>query len=187
MASAINSLPVPVSPLINTVALVGATTRTMSSTRPRAALLPTMLGNRSHRISSSGVASGKVASSNSKDAVWLVFAVSLAQLDCAAISCSSSSARCALDVHRPRITLRASFVSLPRDPLANICCTVLQHHAVPFATLQEADGLASHQGHFFEIKDYPASLRFRANEGFQLGDLFFLHFAAQTKDHLPVR
>lgn len=45
MASAISSLPVPVSPLINTVAPVGATTRTMPSTRRREALLPTMWGN----------------------------------------------------------------------------------------------------------------------------------------------
>src|SRR6266404_234950 len=45
MASAISSLPVPVSPLINTVALVGATIRTMPSNRRRAALLPTMPGS----------------------------------------------------------------------------------------------------------------------------------------------
>src|SRR5260370_15486239 len=45
MACGISSLPVPVSPWINTVASVGATTRTMPSTRRRAALLPTMRGN----------------------------------------------------------------------------------------------------------------------------------------------
>src|ERR1700704_4626118 len=45
MASAISSLPVPVSPLITTVAPVGATTRTMPSTRRREALLPAMWGN----------------------------------------------------------------------------------------------------------------------------------------------
>jgi hypothetical protein len=42
MARATNSLPVPVSPRISTVASVGATTSTCPRTRFRAALLPTI-------------------------------------------------------------------------------------------------------------------------------------------------
>src|SRR6267154_2451823 len=51
MASAISSLPVPVSPWINTVASVGATTRTRQSTRRKAALLPIILGKTQPRSS----------------------------------------------------------------------------------------------------------------------------------------
>ena len=42
MARATNSLPVPVSPRINTFASVGATTSTCRRTRFRAALVPTI-------------------------------------------------------------------------------------------------------------------------------------------------
>ena|ERR1700680_4103429 len=86
MASAISSLPVPVSPLINTVALVAATIRTISSTRRRAALLPTMQGNplpQSSLLSRATFAD--VASTMSKDALWLTAGRLLAQIACAAI------------------------------------------------------------------------------------------------------
>src|SRR5216684_9130377 len=46
MACAISSLPVPVSPWINTVESVGATRSTCSSTDSRAGLLPTSCSNR---------------------------------------------------------------------------------------------------------------------------------------------
>src|ERR1700730_16428482 len=86
MACAISSLPVPVSPLINTVASVGATTRTIASAPRRAALLPTMLGNplpQSSLLSSECLAD--FASWISRDAVRLTAGASLAQLDCAGI------------------------------------------------------------------------------------------------------
>src|ERR1700676_490664 len=83
MASAISSLPVPVSPLINTVASVGATTRTMSSTRRRAALLPTMRGKSMPRSSSQSSATFDVASSTSMDALWFTSGSSLIQVACA--------------------------------------------------------------------------------------------------------
>src|SRR5277367_5577791 len=86
MASAISSLPVPVSPLIKTVALVGATIRTIPRTRRRAALLPTMLGNplpQSSLLSRATFA--EVASPMSKDALWLTVGRLLAQIACAAI------------------------------------------------------------------------------------------------------
>src|SRR5258707_15542132 len=85
MASAINSFPVPVSPQINTVALVGATRRTMPSTRWRAALLPTIRGNPEQGSSPSSATSSDAPSPTPKDAVWLIVGASLAQLASAAI------------------------------------------------------------------------------------------------------
>src|SRR6202451_3358645 len=86
MASAISSLPVPVSPLIKTVALVRATIRTMPSTCRRAALLPIMQGRplpQSSLLSRATFAD--VASPMSKDALWLTSGRLPAQIACAAI------------------------------------------------------------------------------------------------------
>src|SRR5258708_14403855 len=81
MASAFGSLLVPVSPLIKTVALVGATTCTRPSTSRRATLLPTMQGS---PLPNSSLPSDDT-SSISKDAVWSAASASLTQLVCAAI------------------------------------------------------------------------------------------------------
>src|SRR6266481_3242628 len=87
MASAISSLPVPVSPWINTVASVGATTRTMPSIRWRAALLPIILGKPRPRSSLlSGTIFAAAASSISKHPLWLIAGASGAQLMSMAIS-----------------------------------------------------------------------------------------------------
>src|SRR5258706_6895103 len=131
MASAISSLPVPVSPLINTVASVGATTRTISSTRRRASLLPTMRGNplpQSSSLSSATVAD--VASSISKDAVFLTAGASVALPAWVAIL----------------FTPLVIFTSLCVDPLADICWAVLQCDVVYFAALKEGDSIFIHQG-----------------------------------------
>src|SRR6266852_8905904 len=78
MASAINSLPVPVSPWINTVESVGATTRTRLSTRWRAALLPIILGKPLPLLSCATFAD--VAASITKNALWMIAGASAAQL-----------------------------------------------------------------------------------------------------------
>src|SRR6266481_1388738 len=99
MACAISSLPVPVSPLISTVALVGATIRTIAST-PRKAALPTMPGNplpQSSLLSSASLAD--FAPWISRDAVRLTAAASLAQLVCADIHYSFWFVRLAFDAH----------------------------------------------------------------------------------------
>src|SRR5580704_5846630 len=86
MASAISSLPVPVSPLINTVALVRATIRTMPSTCRRAALLPIMQGRPPPQSSVLSRATfADVASPMSKDGLWLTSDRLPAQIACAAI------------------------------------------------------------------------------------------------------
>src|SRR6202035_335307 len=100
MACAISSLPVPVFPLINTVASVGATTHTIASTPRRAALLPTMPGNplpQSSLLSSASLAD--FASSSSRDAAWLTAGASLAQLVCAGIHYSFWFVGYAFDAH----------------------------------------------------------------------------------------
>src|ERR1700719_4384251 len=100
MASAISSLPVPVSPLINTVASVGATIRTIASAPRRLALLPTMLGNplpQSSLLSRASLVD--FASRISKDAVRLTAGASLAQLVCAGIHYSFWFVRYAFDAH----------------------------------------------------------------------------------------
>src|SRR5260370_24536642 len=100
MACAISSLPVPVSPLISTVALVGATIRTIASAPRSAALLPTMLGNplpQNSLVSSASLAES--ASWISRDAVRLTGGASLAQLDCAGIHYSFWFVRYAFDAH----------------------------------------------------------------------------------------
>src|SRR6267378_4034564 len=106
MASAINSLPVPVSPLISTVALVGATTRTRLSTCRRAALLPIMRGSTSPRSSLwSSATFPDVASSISNDTIWLTSGPSLAQFACAAIPHSfGSSAILSILIHQSCLT-----------------------------------------------------------------------------------
>src|SRR5947208_7121236 len=86
MVSEISSLPTPVSPLISTVASVGPTTRTISSTRRRAALLPIIRGN--PRPQSSALSSGPfatVSSSVSNEPVCLIGHDSIGQVVCAAI------------------------------------------------------------------------------------------------------
>jgi hypothetical protein len=86
MASATSSLPVPVSPLINTVAPVGATSRIIPSTRRRAALFPTMRGNSLSWSSSLWSATvANVASSISKDALCLTEGSFVSQVACADI------------------------------------------------------------------------------------------------------
>src|ERR1700722_7397483 len=85
MASAISSLPVPVSPWINTVASVGATIRAISSTRPRASLLPTMQGT--PPLSSETFAA--VECGTGKDVDWWIAGNSVAQVAFAAILYSS--------------------------------------------------------------------------------------------------
>src|SRR5271165_1766315 len=86
MASAISSLPVPVSPWINTVASVGATIRTIPTTPWRAALLPTMRGNPMTQSSSlSSATFADTESSASKDALRLTTGASTAQHVCVAI------------------------------------------------------------------------------------------------------
>src|SRR5437899_1941194 len=100
MACAISSLPVPVSPLISTVALVGATIRTIASMLRRAALLPTMLGNplpQNSLLSSAHLAD--FAPCISRDAVRLTAGASLAQLVCADIHYSFWFVRLAFDAH----------------------------------------------------------------------------------------
>src|ERR1039457_6528426 len=94
MASAISSLPVPVSPLINTVASVGATIRTMSSTARRAGLVPIMSGNSLSR----------------RDALSMIAGRSPPQVACAAIFLLLSLFRAALggateEVATPRFVL----------------------------------------------------------------------------------
>src|SRR5580692_6336747 len=86
MASAISSLPVPVSPLINTVASVGDTMCTMPSTLWRASLLPTIRGDpllRGSLLSSATFADAEF--SISKDGGCLIVGTLTAQLTCAAI------------------------------------------------------------------------------------------------------
>src|ERR1700678_4770327 len=86
MSYVIMYLPVPVSPLIKAVALVGATIRTIPRTRRRAALLPTMGGiplPQSSQLSRAKFAD--VASPMSKDALWLTEGRLPAQIACAAI------------------------------------------------------------------------------------------------------
>src|ERR1700676_1998380 len=99
MACAISSLPVPVSPLINTVASVGATTRTIASTPRRAALLPRMLGNPLPPGLLLSSESLDFASRISKDAVRLTAGVSIAQLVCAGIQYSFWFVGYAFDAH----------------------------------------------------------------------------------------
>src|SRR5580692_3936426 len=87
MASAISSLPVPVSPLINTVESVGATSRTMPRTLRRAVLVPIIVAKSLPPISlSSNVPFADAAPSSSKDEVRFIARVSFAQLVCADIS-----------------------------------------------------------------------------------------------------
>src|SRR5580658_4537518 len=83
MASAISSLPVPVSPLINTVASVGDTICTMPSTFWRASLLPTIRGNPLllSSLSSATFADAEVSISKG----WLIVGNLTAQLTCADI------------------------------------------------------------------------------------------------------
>src|ERR1700722_2983817 len=86
MASAISSLPVPVSPWINTMASVGATICTISRTSRRAALLPIIRGNPllpTLLLSSATLADNE--SSASKDALWLTTGASATQHVCVAI------------------------------------------------------------------------------------------------------
>src|ERR1700723_896517 len=101
MASAINSLPVPVSPLINTVASVGATIRTMPSTCRRAKLLPTMRGSFL-----------PLSPKLSNDALLLHAGASNPQIDDAAMLHLT-------DLSIPSLKELIS-VSLPRDPLADV-------------------------------------------------------------------
>src|SRR5258706_13228889 len=132
MASAINSLPVPVSPWSNTVASVGPTRRTRPSTRWRAALLPTILDSplpRSSLLSSTMFAG-------------IAFSISDAQIVLVAISLFLSLSETLY--HGCFSAL--SFSSLSLDPLTYVCRAILQCDAVCFAALKEGDGIFIHQG-----------------------------------------
>src|SRR5580700_2319297 len=97
MASAISSFPVPVSPLINTVASVGATIRAIPRARRSAALLPTMRGNPLPQNSLLSIAIfDDVASSISKHAGWLIADDAILQVALAAINLTPF-VRCAFD------------------------------------------------------------------------------------------
>src|SRR5580700_1275396 len=110
MASAISSLPVPVSPLIKTVALVRATIRTILSTCRRAALLPIMQGSPLRQSSQLSRATfADVASPISKDALWLTAGRLPAQIACAAIVLLLSFVRYIFDVRILRPCLSANF------------------------------------------------------------------------------
>jgi ABC-type dipeptide/oligopeptide/nickel transport system permease component len=81
MASAISPLPVPVSPWINTVAPVGATTLTKRTTRWRAAPLPMILSNLLLLNSLLSIAVfTEVVFSISTHALWLIAGASATQL-----------------------------------------------------------------------------------------------------------
>jgi hypothetical protein len=86
MAAAMSSLPVPVSPLINTVESVGATILTMPSTRRKAALLPIMRGNPLLGSSLSTATCAEVTGVISKDALSFAAGSLSAQLAGAAIA-----------------------------------------------------------------------------------------------------
>src|SRR5277367_6820653 len=123
MASAISSLPVPVSPLINTVASVGATIRTIPSTRRRASLLPTIRGE---PLSQSSFlprwAFADTESSASKDAPRLTTGASPTQHVCVAIfySFRLSTALSTL-AHQSRAGLNREVLQLSEPcPLASL-------------------------------------------------------------------
>src|SRR5258707_10011071 len=136
MACAISSLPVPVSPLISTVASVGATIRTIASTPRRAALLPTMPGNPlppSSLLPSASLAD--FASATSREAAGLTVAASPAQLVCAAIQ---------LLLFVCPLCFRD--VTFSRDPLADVSWTILELDTFRFTSLKKPDRVPIHQG-----------------------------------------
>src|SRR6202050_4364475 len=146
MASAISSLPVPVSPSISTVASVGATVWTISSTRRSAALLPIMRGEPLPQSSFvSGAPFAVVASSICKDALRLTAAVSLAQIADAAIVCSFRS--CAiLPTLRPRDPAGRGLAF--ESPQHQDCCLRLPgtvYRTWPTAPRQAASGGCRHR------------------------------------------
>src|ERR1700689_4232441 len=142
MASAISSLPVPVSPLINTVASVGATTRTKPSTHRRATLLPTMRGNPLPQSSLLSIANiADVAPLISKDAVWLTVGASPAQLIIAAMLNSFPSSAIPSTPTQRAPAQELTSASFSRDPLADIRWAILEPDAVGPTALEKPDSV----------------------------------------------
>src|SRR6266481_8735930 len=187
MACAISSLPVPVSPLISTVALVGATIRTIASTPRRAALLPTMPGNPLPQSSlMSSVSLADFASWISRDAVRLTAGSSLAQLVCAGIHYSFWFCPL-LSTLTPEALLKLPRASFSPDPLADVSWTILELDAGRFTPLKKPDCVTIDQGQVFQIQNNLPGGGFRPQKRFHLGNLLFIQSTGKPEDHLSVR
>src|SRR6266853_4809987 len=194
MARAISSFPVPVSPSMRAVELVGATIRTRSNTSRRALLAPTM-------SSKPSITPLLLIACRSRDAT----------VENNAEEVDSAVPRAEMPTSYPRSVRQASTsfrfsertafpqamfvpplfvgpsVLLPQDPLADECRAILELDAVRFAALKKADGVLIHQRQVFQIQDDAATARFCADQRFQLGYVFCPHSTAQLKPHPSVR
>jgi len=90
-----------------------------------------------------------------------------------------------LDVHAPNPALGLTCAARSRDPLADVSGAILHCDTAGLAAFQKADAFLTHQSQVLEVQDYTASTRFRANYRFHMGYSFFVHSAAQPKDHFP--
>src|ERR1700733_9071711 len=148
MACAMSSFPVPVSPSIKTVESVAATTRTMSRTRPRAALVPTILGEFLSQISSP---SNPVFAANpsgiTKDAVR--FRASLTQFVCADILLIPSLVDCGFAVHKsPCLTVNSRLVLCRSDRACNLDRISI---ALPLATRVKHSSSGNYALYHFQL------------------------------------
>jgi hypothetical protein len=74
-----------------------------------------------------------------------------------------------------------------RDPLADVCWTILELNVVGFAASQKTDSVLIHQGKISKVQNDAATIRFRTEQRFQFGLVFSVHSATHCKDHFAVR
>jgi len=70
------------------------------------------------------------------------------------------------------------------DPLADVWIAIRQRNAGRFALSEKNDAILTGQSHIFEVQSDAAAFPFRADQGFQFGNVFFGNPAADGKDHV---